>query len=300
MISIDIGASKIYVAETKGKGKRVKIQNLRVIPITSNVLIFDGKIRKDILKEYLGQILQNTKEKEVAITFSTLPIVSNEFILPYLMNQSKMSTMIKAKVFQTLSEEEYIFDYKVISTFTEDKQKQCNVVTYLTPRGIVSDTYDLLLELGKKPAKFTNTQDSIFNFATNFLKEQVFILVNITQMQMTFHLINRPDKIITRIALLDQATELFGGEEIVATQDHNFSVLNDQIQKLIQYQTIKYIGANIERIYLSGEGADEMMKNRLSSELNIPTMTLSELAQEFIQKTEHDWSPFIYAISAVV
>lgn len=300
MISIDIGASKIYVAETKGKGKRVKIQNLRVIPITSNVLIFDGKIRKDILKEYLGQILQNTKEKEVAITFSTLPIVSNEFILPYLMNQSKMSTMIKAKVFQTLSEEEYLFDYKVISTFTEEKNKQCNVVTYLTPRSIVSDTYDLILELGKKPAKFTNTQDSIFNFITNFLEDRVSIFVNITPMQMTFHLINRPDNIITRIALLGQPTELFGGEESDITQENHFSMLNDQIQKLIQYQTIKYIGENIEKIYLSGEGADEIMKNRLFSELNIPTMLLSELTQNFIQNTGQNWSPFIYAISAAV
>ncbi len=297
MISVDVSNTNIYVAEFTGKGDKRSCVGSRSLLVTEMILSQDNQLDKEKLVQYLTKALNDFKSKDVAVTFSSLHVVSNEYVFPYIKDPNQRLEMVKAKVYQNLSADEYIMDYKITNIFTEDNKQVCHVITYVAPRKLVQDTAEILKSLGKKPVMFSITQNSIMNFVEKYVKEERIILVNATQHQTLLHLVNRPNAIITRSVVSGERDELSALGFSSETQNVNTMVL-DQISKLIQFQTIKYAGAQVDRIYLSGAMADESLAAYIRDNVSVDVALISDLKLAFASSL--NLNHFIYAISAAV
>lgn len=268
MISIDVGASRICVCETTGKGRNLSVSSVKIIPVDREIITDANIVFNECFAEYMELALSDCSDKDVAISFSMLPIISNDYTIPYSANKRVMEGMVKGKVFQTLSESDYIADYTIGDIFKQDSAKLCTVSTYVAPRAIVKGTFEIIKNLGKNPKSYRITQDGALSYAKTFLEDKTIIIAYLASNQIMLHLINQPDKIITRNTSLSDE----GGLDVLGAlgSSQDTSILQQgysQISKLVQYQAIKYPDVAVETIYIVGECADDEMVRFLNENL---------------------------------
>ncbi len=326
MLSIDISDTNMYMVDLKVGKRKVQVGELRSIPFNPKALMLgENTINREVLTKYLNKLFRNTKEKDIAITFSLLSPMSNDYVIPVIKKEEQRMELIRSKCFQYVSEAEYALDYCITENhkekekkLKEKKKKQkgkgkekeakkeeeevtqsqeptCSITAYYAPKQLVTDVRDVLLDLGKKPKLFHVTQSSIFKFAKSYLPEKTLIIANITQKQLTLHLINH-HSIITKNSYMDDESDMdvLGG--IRGDDNDTTAQISNNISRLMQYQAIKNVGTNIEAVYLMGELADRRLKVGLSADIDSKVMLLSEVSFPFKLKQEV-FSGYIYAMS---
>ncbi len=301
MISIDLNNSNIHAVEVSRGGNNLSVKRFMSLSVKQTILSQDNQLSREALKDSLQKIFSEFSSGEVIITFSSLNVVSNEYVFPFVKDKHQRYEMIKSKVFQTLPIDDYVMDYRITKTFKEGNNTNCNIVTYVAPRALVQHTYNVIKDLGKTPKSFNITQNSILNFANAYLKEQRIIIANISQNQALLHLINRPDAIITRSIAFEEnqsaEADMFGLPQAVSKNAYD-EVL-DQISKLNQYQSIKYTGSSLEKLYLTGSMADDDVARFLRDNLNIEISMLSGMESRFANNNLPVRN-FVYAIGAAL
>ncbi len=332
MISIDVGSSHIKAALITGKAKGIRLSDCVLKQIEDPVFDSDGLLKKDVLEQYIKPMLSYYRDRDVAITFSSLPTISNEYTLPFEPNPRKRLEMIKAKVFQTISPHDYLMDYYITSVFNEEKDQEnvtetnnndnkaankkdkrkksapkrmCNVITYIVPRAVVTESRSLLTKLGKKPVCFSVAQNGILNFAKTFLSGATMIIANVNATTVTAHLLNLPDSIITRSANVAQTG---GGLDVLASiagpdpdaPPPEITELADIMTKLVQYQSIKHPGKPVECVYLIGDTLTDDTKSTLLSYTDVPVKNVDEICFRDVYSAGCGIRSLAYVVGAVL
>ncbi len=325
MLSIDISDTNMYMVDLKVGNRKVQVGELRSIPFNPKALMpTENTINREVFAKYLNKLFRNTKEKEVAITFSLLPPMSNDYVIPIMKKKNQQLELIRSKCFQYLSEDDYTIDY-CITDFSKHKKKKkdkigkakkkaiekedekdenleqnqdsiCSVTAYYAPKQLVTDVRDVLIDLGKKPKLFHVTQSSIFKFAKNYLQEKNMIIANITERQLTLHLVNCPNSIITKNSYMGEESDMHVLAGLGGDAHDVASQISNQISRLMQYQAIKNVGVAIEAVYLMGELADKGLKDKLSADLDAKILLLSDVSYPFKLKQEV-FAGYMYAMS---
>ena len=273
MIIIDIHWSHVTVSDLSVNNKALKAQSCMVIPLEESLLDSDNNLKKELFVTLLGPELKKMPGAAVNITFSVLPAIASEHVMPYDKNQKKMSVMVRSKVFQNLSPDEFFMDYRVIRTFNSEGSKKadmCSLITYVTPKQLVEDSAKCLKQMGKKPAVFSVPQNNIYNFATRFLKKETLMVADLDGKNITVHLLVLPDNMITRTAEKREAVIDTGFFAMAGMQNNTQSELSDLMSKLIQFHSIKYPQRQLQAIYLMGGEADESAQEELSQLTSVP------------------------------
>lgn len=289
MIAVDIGDLYIKIAELERSDKGLRLLGSSLIGLEDSLFDQNEQLDGDRLIAYLKPDLSAMRSKDVVLSFSCMTTVSNDYTIPYEKNAANRLEMIKAKVFQNLSPQDYMIDCKVTSVFTEEGVQKCTVITYILPRNLVTTAYDCILALGKRPRSLDVSQNCAWNFAQQYIDKKSFVVVNLSAKKIAAHLINRPSDIITRMGGLSQELEqesytgLFGldlSAEASPVADNTAEELWSIVSKLIQYQAIKYPGSAVEAIYLTGSVATLQHAQMLTGNSDLPTCVLGQ-----------DWNP---------
>ena len=295
LISIDVGLSQIAVAQLSGIDGKLTLQHACTLPTDGKLVSSEGILDKDALLRTLRNTLINMRSEEATITFSCIPNVSNEYILPYDKNRNRMLEMVNSKVFQTLSSEEYVMDYFVQNIFVEDGVKKCTVMTYVVPNALVEDSEYCLKALGKRPIGFGVAQHSILKFAQAYFPEKVLIVVHCDAKAITAHLLNKPVNIITRTA------QIGGDLDVLAALSNTMNTsaeLLDVVSKLVQYQAIKYPENPPEGVYVMGDAVEYAVLDALQDSLEIRVTPVQALTFPF--GGGEDCASLLYAIGAIL
>lgn len=278
MIAVDIGDAHIKVATLDGVEKKMSLRNYTVIPVEGGLIDQNQKLNTELLKRHLHPVFSKLSGRDVVISFSCLDTVANRYTLPAVKNRKVLRQMVNSKVYQNLSPTEYITDFTVDSVINEDGKQLCMVTAYILPRALVLDVYKCIAALGKRPRRLDVAQNCAFSFARRFVTQTTFMIVNLSGVKITAHLINRPGDIITRVSNLRAQTDEFSGLFGAAAQPDSGNLQEHELQslvsKLIQYQTIKYPGETLEGIYLTGTGATAQLAEALSLSSDLPTRVL--------------------------
>lgn len=289
MIAVDIGDTHIKIAELESTDKQLRLVQSFIQVIDSPVLDQNQLLDADRLAEYLRPAFAKMRSRDVVISFSCMATVANEYTIPYEKNDLKRLAMVKSKVFQNLSPEEYLVDYRLGAVLAGEQAPMCSVTAYIVPRSIVAGAYQCIFKLGKRPRGFEVAQNSAFDFAKRLITQKSFIIVHVSVKKLTAHLINFPHDVITRVVELNQPQEesftgLFGGdlsaETIAAPEVSLAEELWSMVSKLTQYQAIKYPGTTLESIYLTGSATTPEHAQLLTQNSDIPTRILGR-----------DWMP---------
>ncbi len=332
MISIDVGSSHIKAAMITGKARGIRLSDCVLKQIEDPVFDNDGLLKTDVLEQYIKPMLSYYRDRDTAITFSSLPTISNEYTLPFEPNARKRLEMIKSKVFQTISPHDYLMDYYITSEFNEEKpqenadethdgddksankkdkkkkytpKRMCNVITYIVPRAVVTESRSLLTKLGKKPTCFGVAQNSILNFAKMFLSGKTMIIANVNAMAVSAHLLNLPDSVITRSA---NVTQTGGSLDVLASiagpdpdaPPPEVTELADIMTKLVQYQSIKHPGKPVECVYLIGDTLTDDIKSMLLSYTDVPVKNVDEICFRDVHSAGCGIRNLVYVVGAVL
>ncbi len=263
MIAVDVGKTHIKVAELTGKSSGTTVKSVYRTS-SEGVLDADGNLDIEALSARLKEIFVRIKQNEVWIVFSGTAPITNEYTLPYDKAEANMLEMIKSKVFGTLSPEEYVMDYRILGI----EDKQCKVATYVAPIKFVKDAEAAIRMSGKTPMGFCIAQNCILDLANVFFKGSNTIFVNMGEQDVTAHLVNCPNSVVTRNSAVQEGNDLLG----LGGADDGGDVVTqtvDLIGKMVQYQTIKNIGVQIDSVVLMGEAADEANKQIVKDSVSI-------------------------------
>lgn len=298
MISVDISDSYAYLLESNGKSNNIAVKHQKVIPL-ENKVILENKVDKEALRSVLAKLFEGVTTKKVAITYSAIPTISNGYRLPHVNDEKELKQIILSKAVQTLASEDFVLDYRISKLVRVENETHCDVVTYLVPREVISDTIQVIKEFNRIPEKYYILQDSIFNFACKFVPEQTVIICNITKKIVTLHLINKPNNVITRTSNIEESNSL---DLLNVLQKEEGDVIDEtksQLSKLLQYQAIKSAERNIEAIYIMGELGNLESLNKIKEEFSENIKLLSEIKLPFAVN-ESIYNGHIYALSAFI
>lgn len=310
MISIDISKDRIFAVHLSGSGSQMRVVGRKIIEFQTLVLDEERVLDVEVFASLLAEAMEGFISKEVAVTFTSVPIVSDEVVVPFDKNEKNLLAMIKGKVFQSIAEEEYLMDYREVETFEKDNAKMLKVVTCVLPRKLVETTYEILKGLKKEPELLYVAQESVLEVSNAFIHEKSHIIVNASSKKVNLHLVNLPHNIITRTATVSSGDAM----DILAQLSGNTSngvgkEITDQISKLAQYQQIKFSDVRLGAVYLTGSEASEALVNQMTNgrgtisyysgneSIEVPVKLLSKKSSGLFKELEEST---IYAVGAAL
>lgn len=260
MIAIDVGDYSIRFASVRGKGSGARLENCCSIESETRI-VDENSVNAEALAATLEKGLAKFREKKASITFSTMPVMYNDYIIPFIAGKRERRTAVQARALSALSPDEYICDYRS-SESEKDGKKTLDITAYIVPRAVVEAAQKALKAAGKTPVAFCVSQDCIEAAADAYLPHQSCIVANIDKNTLALHLISAPGAVLTRVSVLEN-----GGELATAVAD--------KISKLMQYHRIKYPDMPLADVYIFGAGADGVLFSEISAELGTEVKTFS-------------------------
>lgn len=188
ILSIEVEASQVRVAEIEVRGKKGKIYNCFCIPAPQGA-VEDGQIRDtkslgEVLKEKLSQ--RKIRTKKVYFATGSTRIASREVRIPFV-KANRIQSIIEANAtdYFPIDVSKYVLSYSVIdveSQKAEDEKeetKQYHLMVYAAPKAISAAYAEFAENAGLTMSGITYTGDSIYHSIKGEYAKGTHILVKI-------------------------------------------------------------------------------------------------------------------------
>ncbi len=272
MICIDVSSDTIQIVVAKKTRRKVEILSCKKLMLPNSLFKGDGEINFNVLEECIADTLGSIADKKVVITFSFSTTVYSLLRMYKEKNNRQQRMAIESQVFANISADDYYVDY-YLQNATPDKDGLCDFVTYAAKKTLVDGSKELLRKLGKTPVAFLPSQYAAYLFIKHYFNEKTITLAKISQKDITLHLFNPPYNIITRSILLEQANT----NTLSGVQDDTRTILQQNLEKLNSYQSIKFPGKSMEGIVLFGDSNVESAVKFIQDTIDIPCEKLSDI-----------------------
>lgn len=188
ILSIEVEASQVRVAEIEVRGKKGKIYNCFCIPAPQGA-VEDGQIRDtkslgEVLKEELSQ--RKIRTKKVYFATGSTRIASREVRIPFV-KTNRIQSIVEANAtdYFPIDVSKYVLSYSVIdveSQKAEDEKeetKQYHLMVYAAPKAISAAYAEFAENAGLTMSGITYTGDSIYHSIKGEYAKGTHILVKI-------------------------------------------------------------------------------------------------------------------------
>ena len=188
ILSIEVEASQVRVAEIEVRGKKGRIYNCFCIPAPQGA-VEDGKIRDtkslgEVLKEELSQ--RKIKTKKVYFATGSTRIASREVRIPFV-KANRIQSIIEANAtdYFPIDVSKYVLSYSVIDVESQkaegekEETKQYHLMVYAAPKAISAAYAEFAENAGLTMTGITYTGDSIYHSVRGEYAKGTHILVKI-------------------------------------------------------------------------------------------------------------------------
>ena len=188
ILSIEVEASQVRVAEIEVRGKKGKIYNCFCISAPQGA-VEDGQIRDtkslgEVLKEELSQ--RKIRTKKVYFATGSTRIASREVRIPFV-KTNRIQSIVEANAtdYFPIDVSKYVLSYSVIdveSQKSEDEKeetKQYHLMVYAAPKAISAAYAEFAENAGLSMTGITYTGDSIYHSVRGEYANGTHILVKI-------------------------------------------------------------------------------------------------------------------------
>lgn len=188
ILSVEVEAAQVRIAEMEVRGKKGKIFNCFCIPAPQGA-VEDGQIRDtkslgEALKAELAQ--HKMKTKKVFFATGSTRIASREIRIP-LVKKNKIQSIVEANAtdYFPIDVSKYVLSYSVIDIEEEktpdskEGTKQYHMMVYAAPRAISAAYREFAENAGLAMAGITYTGDSIYHAVKDNYASGTHILVKI-------------------------------------------------------------------------------------------------------------------------
>ena len=207
ILSIEVEASQVRIAEIEVRGKKSRIYNCFWIPAPQGS-VEDGQIRDTkslggILKEELSQ--RKIKTKKVYFATGSTRIASREVRIPYV-KANRIQSIVEANAtdYFPIDVTKYILSYSVNDIESQkaegekEETKQYHLMVYAAPKAISAAYSEFAENAGLTMAGITYTGDSIYHSVKGEYAEGTHILVKIEMKGTSISIINNGELTLQR------------------------------------------------------------------------------------------------------
>lgn len=188
ILSIEVEASQVRVAEIEVRGKKGRIYNCFCIPAPQGA-VEDGQIRDtkslgEILKHELSQ--RKIKTKKVYFSTGSTRIASREVRIPFV-KTNRIQSIVEANAtdYFPIDVSKYVLSYSVIDVESQksenekEETKQYHLMVYAAPKAISAAYAEFAENAGLSMTGITYTGDSIYHSVRGEYAKGTHILVKI-------------------------------------------------------------------------------------------------------------------------
>ena len=188
ILSIEVEASQVRVAEIEVRGKKGRIYNCFCIPAPQGA-VEDGQIRDtkslgEVLKEELSR--RKIKTKKVYFATGSTRIASREVRIPFV-KANRIQSIIEANAtdYFPIDVSKYVLSYSVIDVESQkaegekEETKQYHLMVYAAPKAISAAYAEFAENAGLTMTGITYTGDSIYHSVRGEYAKGTHILVKI-------------------------------------------------------------------------------------------------------------------------
>ena len=188
ILSIEVEASQVRVAEIEVRGKKGRIYNCFCIPAPQGA-VEDGQIRGtkslgEILKDELSQ--RKIKTKKVYFSTGSTRIASREVRIPFV-KTNRIQSIVEANAtdYFPIDVSKYVLSYSVIDVESQksenekEETKQYHLMVYAAPKAISAAYAEFAENAGLSMTGITYTGDSIYHSVRGEYAKGTHILVKI-------------------------------------------------------------------------------------------------------------------------
>ncbi len=292
MICIDFSGDYIDVVVSTGSKKKLAIETGMTLKVPHGVLLANGDVDFAELEKFLSPTLAQFAEKKVVMTISYLPTIYSELSLHKERNRQQQKIAVESQVYANISPADYYVDFFSDKDKKDEEGKQV-FITYAMPKNIVNGCYEMLERLGKTPLALVPSQLAAERFIQTFFENQTVALAKMGEENITLHLVNPPDNIITRDIVIESSASSLDVLESMGSDSDPITVFVQNIDKLNSYQNIKFPGKQIDKILIYGQSANE----ELVSSVN----RMGAINSELLPKLDGDSSnaASVYTLGAI-
>ena len=207
ILSIEVEASQVRVAEIEVRGKKGRIFNCFCIPAPQGA-VEDGQIRDtkslaEVLREELSQ--RKIKTKKVYFATGSTRIASREVRIPFV-KTNRIQSIIEATAtdYFPIDVTKYILSYSVTDVETQksedgkEETKQYHLMVYAAPKAISAAYSEFAENAGLTMAGITYTGDSVYHAVRGEYAIGTHILVKIELKGTSISIINNGELALQR------------------------------------------------------------------------------------------------------
>lgn len=207
ILSIEVEASQVRVAEIEVRGKKGRIFNCFCIPALQGA-VEDGQIRDtkslaEVLREELFQ--RKIKTKKVYFATGSTRIASREVRIPFV-KTNRIQSIIEANAtdYFPIDVTKYILSYSVTDVETQksedgkEETKQYHLMVYAAPKAISAAYSEFAENAGLTMAGITYTGDSVYYAVRGEYATGTHILVKIELKGTSISIINNGELALQR------------------------------------------------------------------------------------------------------
>lgn len=207
ILSIEVEASQVRVAEIEVRGKKGRIFNCFCIPAPQGA-VEDGQIRDtkslaEVLREELSQ--RKIKTKKVYFATGSTRIASREVRIPFV-KTNRIQSIIEANAtdYFPIDVTKYILSYSVTDVETQksedgkEETKQYHLMVYAAPKAISAAYSEFAENAGLTMAGITYTGDSVYHAVRGEYAIGTHILVKIELKGTSISIINNGELALQR------------------------------------------------------------------------------------------------------
>lgn len=331
VLSIDIGNKNIKIVVGKQSKNNVSVEKAMEIETPPNSYrdgkIFDIEELKSVINKYVHS--ENIKTKKTICTVQSTSIINREITLPVAKKEEEMNTMVRFEIEQYLPImfDDYVIEYKILETFTEEDIKKGRITVAALPKTIVEDYLKLIKELNLIPVALDMNSNAVsklyeskvtINDENSSLNKTVAV-IDIGHNSMNLNMISNgvlefsrvipvgSNEIDINIAnMLNLSLEEAEKRKIENSNLNNVNslisieMLNDvvrdsvdnwiqEIRRLFRYYKNIKRENKIDEIYLYGGGSDiKGLEDHLKKELDISVVKIEKMSNVKLDKKVQD------------
>lgn len=304
-ISIEIGYSLTRVCEVDYKAKTHRVYRRFTVPTPAGVMN-DGVLR--VTPEYVEELRKaladsKMKAKQVVFTITSGRINSREVMIP-MVKDNRIADVVAANASEYFPVDLSQFElaHNILGVVGEKKgQQQYKLLVMAAPKALLQDYYELAKELKLELAAIDYAGNSVFQVAKDKVSKGTSLVVKIDEhstlvlaiqnsvLTFTRYLPYGVDEAIqtivdsSRWARTDTVVDAMdamalndctGFPEIVEA----LTPLTNNISRVVDYYTAHNTDAPVEKIYITGVGADvKGMPDFMEKEISFPIEVLRQV-----------------------
>lgn len=312
-ISIEIGYSLTRVCEVDYKAKTHKVYRYFMIPTPTGV-INDGVLTPtpeylESLKTALAE--SKMKAKQVVFTITSGRIASREVMIPFV-KENRIADVVNANAsdYFPVDLSQYQLAYNILGTVGEEKGKQqYKLLVLAAPLALLNNYNDLAKALKLELAAIDYAGNSVFQVAkekctsgTNLvikIDERSSLVMAIQNGTFTFtrNVAYGVDEAIDTVIDSERWRDCTTVQEAVDTMSFNDCTTTEEVRgaleplaggiaRVVDYYVSHNAGTQVEKIYITGLGADiKGLAELLGQEMNLPVEVLRQVPNWNLDKS---------------